>query len=35
MYILEVRDYAENRLEDSKKKQLPSENDLNPNTKVH
>ena len=33
MYILEVRDYAENYSEDSKKKQLPSENDLNPNTK--
>ena len=33
MYILEVRDYAENYSEDSKKKQLPTENDLNPNTK--
>lgn len=33
MYILEVRDYAENYSEDSKKKQLPSDNDLNPNTK--
>ena len=33
MYILEVRDFAENYTEDSKKKQLPSDNDLNPNTK--
>ena len=33
MYILEIRDYAENYSEDSKKKQLPSDNDLNPNTK--
>jgi len=33
LYILEVRDYAENYLEDSKKKQLPSDSDLNPNTK--
>ena len=33
LYILEVRDYAENYLEDSKKKQLPSDGDLNPNTK--
>ena len=33
MYVLEVRDYAENYSEDSKKKQLPSDNDLNPNTK--
>ncbi len=33
IYILEVRDFAENYLEDSKKKQLPSKNDLNPNRK--
>ena len=33
LYILEVRDFAENYTEDSKKKQLPSENDLNPNKK--
>ena len=33
MYILEVRDFAENYSEDSKKKQLPSDNDLNPNKK--
>ncbi len=33
IYILEVRDFAENYIEDSKKKQLPSNNDLNPNRK--
>ena len=33
LYILEVRDFAENYSEDSKKKQLPTDNDLNPNTK--
>ena len=33
LYILEVRDFAENYTEDSKKKQLPSQNDLNPNKK--
>ena len=33
LYLLEVRDFAENYLEDAKNKQLPSEEDLNPNTK--
>jgi N utilization substance protein B len=33
MYVLEVRDFAENYSESSKNKQLPSDNDLNPNTK--
>lgn len=33
IYIIEVRDFAENYIEDSKKKQLPSNNDLNPNRK--
>ena len=33
LYILEIRDFAENFSEDSKKKQLPSQNDLNPNKK--
>tara|TARA_B100000900_G_scaffold342494_1_gene305907 strand:- start:26 stop:958 length:933 start_codon:yes stop_codon:yes gene_type:complete len=33
LYILEIRDFAENFSEDSKKKKLPSSNDLNPNKK--
>ena len=33
LYIIEIRDFAENFSEDSKNKQLPSRNDLNPNKK--
>lgn len=33
LYLVEVRDFAEDYLEDAKKKQLPSKEDLNPNTK--
>lgn len=33
LYIVEIRDFANNHIEDSKYKKLPSENDLSPNTK--
>lgn len=32
-FILELRDFAENRIEEAKLKHLPTEEDLNPNTK--
>jgi N utilization substance protein B len=33
LYIVELRDFANNHIQDSKHKKLPSENDLSPNTK--
>jgi len=32
-FMLEIRDYAEQRIEEAKKKHLPTEQELNPNTK--
>ena len=33
LYLIEVKDYAANVIEESKNKKLPTEEDVNPNTK--